>query len=189
MDIFGIIAIAFALAMDAFAVSLGVGTNGSKLDCRSMLRLAFHFGIFQGLMTFLGWLAGSTISRWIYQLDHWIAFGLLVFVGANMIRSGFDHEAEMYKNNPTKGGLMVMLSVATSIDALAVGLSFAFIQTPILLSVFVIAIVAFILTLVGLFSGYRLGQKFGKRMEIVGGVVLIGIGLRILLSHLGIIQA
>lgn len=176
--------IALGLAMDAFAVSLGVGTRRDPFDARSVYRLAFHFGIFQGLMTFLGWLAGSTVAHLITSVDHWIAFGLLLFVGVNMVRSGFNKDEESYASNPTKGGLMVMLSVATSIDALAVGISFAFVESPILLSVGVIALVAFGLSLAGLRFGRRLGTVFGKRMEIAGGLVLIGIGVRILLSHL-----
>jgi putative Mn2+ efflux pump MntP len=184
MDLFGTIIISIGLAMDAFAVSLCVGTNGAAMEKRSVLRLAFHFGLFQGLMTFLGWLAGSTISRWIAQFDHWIAFGLLLMVGVNMIRSGFNQNTESYKTNPTKGSLMVMLSVATSIDALAVGLSLALLNTSILQAALLIGIITFGLSLGGLMAGFRLGAKFGKKMEILGGSILIGIGIRILLTHL-----
>ena len=182
MDLFATIIISIGLALDAFAVSLCVGTNGAAKEKRSVLRLAFHFGLFQGLMTFLGWLAGSTISRWISQFDHWIAFGLLLFVGLNMVRSGLDPTSETYKTNPTKGGLMVMLSVATSIDALAVGLSLALLNTSILQAALLIGIITFGLSLIGLKTGCKLGMKFGKKMELFGGLILIGIGLRILFS-------
>jgi putative Mn2+ efflux pump MntP len=184
MDFIGTIIIAIGLSMDAFAVSLGVATNRTTRDNRSLIRLSFHFGLFQSLMTFLGWLAGSTIARWINLFDHWIALILLVMVGVNMIRSGINSEPKPYQNNPTKGNLMVILSFATSIDALAVGLSLALIETPILQTALIIGITTFILSIVGCLLGSRLGEKFGKRMEILGGLILIGIGLRILISHL-----
>jgi putative Mn2+ efflux pump MntP len=170
--------------MDAFAVSLGVGTSRSACDKRSIFRLSFHFGLFQGLMTFLGWLAGSTISTWIENYDHWIAFVLLAFVGVHMIRSGLDPESKSYDKNPSKGGFLVLLSVATSIDALAVGLSLAFIRSPILYPVITIGLITAGLSLFGLCAGNKLGQRFGKKMEIVGGLILVGIGIRILVSHL-----
>jgi len=176
--------IAVGLAMDAFAVSLGVGTSGRAKDGRSIFRLAFHFGFFQGLMTFIGWLAGSTIARWINQYDHWIALGLLAFVGINMIRSGLDKESKSYEQNPSKGGFLMILCVATSIDALAVGLSLAFIKLEILQPVLIIGIITSLLALIGLRIGHRLGEHFGKKMEILGGVILIGIGLRIVITHL-----
>jgi manganese efflux pump family protein len=184
MDFIGTMIIAIGLSMDAFAVSLGVGTNGTITDNRSVIRLSFHFGLFQGLMTFLGWLAGSTIARWINLFDHWIAFILLVLVGINMIRSGINSDTKSYQNNPTRGNLMVILSLATSIDALAVGLSLALIETPIVQTALLIGITTFSLSIIGCLLGYRLGEKFGKRMEMLGGLILIGIGLRILISHL-----
>jgi putative Mn2+ efflux pump MntP len=184
MDFIGTIIIAIGLSMDAFAVSLGVATNRTTRDNRSLIRLSFHFGLFQGLMTFLGWLAGSTIARWINLFDHWVVLILLVMVGVNMIRSGINSEPKPYQNNPTKGNLMVILSFATSIDALAVGLSLALIETPIVQTALIIGITTFILSIVGCLLGSRLGEKFGKRMEILGGLILIGIGLRILISHL-----
>ncbi len=170
--------------MDAFAVSLGVGTAKALPDIRSVFRLAAHFGLFQGLMTFVGWVAGSTISAWISNLDHWVAFILLTVVGVNMIRSGFNHEMDSYQKNPSKGGMMVILCVATSIDALAVGLSLGIVKTPIVLSALTIGIITFGLSLWGLKIGHSLGEKFGKRMELLGGFLLIGIGLRVLISHL-----
>ena len=184
MDFIGTLIIAIGLSMDAFAVSLGVATNGTTRDTRSLVRLSFHFGLFQGLMTFLGWLAGSTIARWINLFDHWIAFILLVLVGINMIRSGLNSDPKSYQKNPTRGNLMVILSVATSIDALAVGLSLALIDTPIIQTALVIGITTFTLSIIGCLLGYRLGEKFGKRMEMLGGLILIGIGLRILITHL-----
>jgi len=135
-------------------------------------------------MTFLGWLAGSSISRWIENFDHWVAFGLLLFVGARLIRSGFSNAEEQKTGDLSRGGLLVMVSVATSIDALAVGLGLALINVNILQASLVIGIVASALSVVGLLAGGVLGEKFGKRMEILGGLILIGIGIRILITHL-----
>ncbi len=176
--------IAVGLAMDAFAVSLGIGTAGRAQDRRAKFRLSFHFGVFQAGMTILGWLAGSTISRFISGFDHWIAMILLGYVGINMIRSGFDRDGESYCNDPSKGKTLMMLCVATSLDALAVGLSFALIGTNVLFPSLVIGVVASGLSLFGLLAGCRLGELFGKRMEIFGGLLLIGIGLRIVITHL-----
>jgi putative Mn2+ efflux pump MntP len=179
--------IAIGLAMDAFAVSIGAGTGGQVNDLRSKLRLAFHFGLFQAGMTLIGWLAGTTVQRWISNIDHWVAFGLLAYVGVNMIRSGLGKDGDEKHSNPSKGVTMVFLSVATSIDALAVGISLAMISVPILFTSLLIGVVTFGLSLFGLMAGGKLGEKFGKRMEILGGVILIVIGLRVLTSHLFLI--
>jgi putative Mn2+ efflux pump MntP len=170
--------------MDAFAVSLGVGTTQYSNVPRSRLRLAFHFGIFQAGMPVIGWLLGTTIARLIQFLDHWIALALLAYVGVNMIRSGLQIEQESHSSDPSKGKNLVVLSVATSIDALAVGLSLAMIKVAIITPALIIGIITFGLSMVGLFAGNRLGVRFGKRMEIIGGLILIGIGLRILFTHL-----
>lgn len=184
MDIFTILIVAVGLAMDAFAVSLGVGTTQDKVDRRGKFRLAFHFGLFQSLMTALGWLAGSVFARLISALDHWVALVLLLFVGINMIRSGLNPDKESYIKDPSRGSLLVILSVATSIDAAAVGLSMAMLKIDIFSPVLLIGLVTFGLSVIGLLLGKKLGEKFGKRMEIVGGVILIGIGIRILVEHL-----
>jgi manganese efflux pump family protein len=176
--------IAVGLAMDAFAVSLGIGTTGQARDARAKFRLAFHFGVFQMGMTLLGWLAGSTIASLIASVDHWVAMVLLGYVGINMIRSGANPECETYQTNPSKGRLLMMLCVATSLDALAVGLSMAMLKTSVLFPSVVIGVVASALSTVGLFAGNKLGETFGKRMEILGGLILVGIGLRILYIHL-----
>ncbi len=176
--------IAVGLAMDAFAVSLGIGTAGQANDPRAKFRLAFHFGVFQAGMTLLGWLAGSTVSRFISGIDHWIAPMLLAYVGINMIRSGFNKDGESYSSDPSRGRTLLMLCVATSLDAMAVGLSFAMLHTQVVMPSIVIGIVTSSLSLVGLLAGCRLGEWFGKRMEILGGLLLIGIGLRIAFTHL-----
>jgi putative Mn2+ efflux pump MntP len=179
--------IALGLAMDALAVSIGAGTGGRVTDLRSKLRLTFHFGIFQAGMTVLGWLAGSTIALFIRGVDHWIALVMLSYVGLNMIRSALRNKPEENPVNPSKGATMVMLSLATSIDAMAVGLSLAMLSYTIIAPAAIIGIVTFGLSTAGILGGSKLGEKFGKRMEIIGGLILIGIGLRILLGDLYLI--
>lgn len=176
--------IATGLAMDAFAVSLGIGTTGQAHDRRAKFRLAFHFGVFQAGMTLLGWLLGSTIAGYIGSIDHWVAMALLAYVGVNMIRSGLDKDGECYQSNPSKGKTLMMLCVATSLDAMAVGLGMAMIHAPVLFPSLVIGAVTSGLSVFGLLAGTQLGKTFGKRMEMLGGLILIGIGLRIVLTHI-----
>jgi putative Mn2+ efflux pump MntP len=183
MELWTSILIAVGLAMDAFAVSLGIGTGGLAQDRRSKFRLAFHFGVFQTLMTVLGWLAGATVANYINGIDHWIALALLSYVGVSMIRSGLSKKKEQVRPNPSKGGSLVMLSVATSLDAMAVGLSMAMIKTAIFFPAIVIGVVTAGLSTFGLQAGARLGEVFGKRMEIIGGLILIGIGLNVVFTH------
>lgn len=185
MDFATSMLVAVGLAMDAFAVSLGIGTTPTARLRRPVFRLSFHFGLFQGGMTLLGWLAGSTIASLIASVDHWIALGLLVYVGIQMIREGLSPcEEEDCLNDPSRGRTLVMLCVATSLDAMAVGLSLAMLKVNIYTTSLLIAVVTLGLSLAGLKGGQKLGQRFGKRMEILGGVILIGIGLRILFTHL-----
>ena len=184
MNLIEILLIAFGLAMDAFAVCLGAGTTQHISGPRPVFRLAFHFGLFQALMPVLGWLVGSTIEQWIAPVDHWIAFGLLAFVGVRMIRSGLDTEGESHATDPSRGATLIMLSVATSIDAFAVGLSLAVLGVGIILPSIIIGLVAGGMSLLGIFLGGRLGKTFGKRMEVVGGLILIAIGVRVVVSHL-----
>lgn len=176
--------VAVGLAMDAFAVSLGIGTSQVANQPRPIFRLSFHMGLFQGLMTFLGWLAGSTIANLISTVDHWVALVLLAFVGVRMIHSGLNPESELRKTDPSRGGMLMTICIATSIDAMAVGLGLAMIKTSIWAPSLVIAVVTLSLSLFGLLAGNRLGEKFGKRMEIIGGLILIAIGLRIVYTHL-----
>lgn len=184
MSLTEVLLIAVSMAMDAFAVSLGIGAARQACTPRPIFRLSFHFGLFQFFMPILGWLAGSSVANLIGGIDHWIAMGLLAFVGGRMIRSGLDPGGAPCNNDPSRGGTLVMLSIATSIDAFAIGLSLAMLRVNILYPSLVIGIVTASLSLTGLLIGHRLGETFGKRMEIVGGIVLIGIGLRVLVSHL-----
>jgi len=184
MQYFTSILIGVGLAMDAFTVSLGIGTGQQANYRRAKFRLIFHFGLFQAGMTVVGWYAGNTVAQYIRNVDHWIAMALLAYVGGNMIRSGLNPESETYFSDPSKGRILVMLSVATSIDAMAVGLSLAMLNQPWLIPAIIIGIVTWSLCAVGLLAGNKLGQKFGKRMEILGGLILIGIGLRVMITHL-----
>jgi len=183
MDFITILLIALGLAMDCFAVSLGIGCKSCDCTDRYRFRLPFHFGLFQGGMALIGWALGSTIVDYIAKIDHWVAFGLLAFVGAKMIVESFSNGEEKRPGDPSRGGFLIMLSIATSIDALAVGLSLAFMEGSIWISSLVIALVSAALSFAGLLLGGKLGDKFGKRMELLGGLILIGIGLRILLTH------
>lgn len=184
MEFITILLISIGLAMDCFAVSLGIGCTPIQKDARTIFRITFHFGFFQGLMTFLGWLAGSSIASLIERFDHWIAFALLAWVGARMIRESFTNDEKEDPCDPSRGKTLVMLSLATSIDALAIGLSLALVNGSIVLDSLLIGATSLLFSLAGLAIGKRLGCKFGKRMELVGGLVLVGIGIRVLLSHL-----
>ena len=184
MDFITITLISLGLAMDALAISLGIGTSGQIPTLRGKIRLAAHFGIFQSGMTALGWLAGDTIVQYVKEIDHWIAFFLLSYVAFNLIRSGLSEDGKAFNQDPSTGKVLVILSVATSIDAFAVGLSIAFMTVPVSMSVLMIGLVAFILSIIGLLTGIHLGVSFGKRMEIIGGLVLLGIGIRVVLTHI-----
>jgi len=184
MNFFEILLIAVSMAMDAFAVCLSVGSQGQASGRRPTFRLAFHFGLFQFLMPVIGWFAGATVVKYISAYDHWVALGLLAFVGIRMIRSGLDPNLEQQKNDPSRGWTLVLLAIATSLDALAIGFSLAVIGVTIWYPGVVIGVVTGLISWLGIFLGNRLGQKFGKRMEIIGGIILVLIGIRILLSHL-----
>ena len=181
-----LIGVAVGLAMDAFAVSIGAGLTLKTVDARQTLRLAWHFGLFQALMPIIGWLAGLSVERWIAPVDHWIAFGLLAVIGGKMIHEALkDDDEETRRGDPTKGWSLVLLSLATSIDALAVGLSLALLDVSIWWPAVVIGLVAGAFTTVGMQLGKRFGALLGRRMESVGGIVLIAIGVKILVEHLG----
>jgi len=185
MGWFSLLAVALALAMDAFAVAIVAGLTLSPLTKRHVFRLSFHFGLFQALMPLIGWTAGTAVYRYIADVDHWVAFGLLSFVGGRMIFASFQSDEEARAGrDPTSGWDLVILSVATSIDALAVGLSLAMLGLRILIPALVIGIVAGVITVLGMVLGRKIGTLWGRRVEAAGGVVLIAIGVRILLQHI-----
>ncbi len=184
MMFFEIIMIAVGLAMDASAVSLAAACCGHASDRRAVFRLSFHFGLFQFMMPVIGWYIGIRFVSLISHFDHWVAFGVLVFLGLKMIRSGFGDPECRNSTDPSRGWDLVVVSVATSIDALAVGLSLALLDVRIWYPALVIGLVTMTMSVVAILVGKRLGLLFGKKMEIVGGMVLIFVGLRILLEHL-----
>lgn len=174
-----------ALAMDALAVSLAASAS-LPAGRRPALRLAFHFGLFQALMPVLGWLAGRALADPMRAVDHWAAFGLLTWIGVRMVRQsgGGGKDEEAGRTDPSRGWTLVGLSVAVSLDALAVGLSLAFLRVEIVQPVLVIGLVTGLLAWLGARAGRRLGAAWGSRMERLGGVILVLIGLRILVTHL-----
>jgi putative Mn2+ efflux pump MntP len=183
MSFLEIILIAVGLAMDAFAVSIGAGTLSAMKELRSSIRLAFHFGLFQFLMPVLGWFLGSTIQVYVDSVDHWIAFALLSYIGIKMIYESFK-KSEEQKGNPSKGRTLIVLSVATSIDALMVGFTLAMLDVNIWYPSLMIGVITAGLSFLGIWMGKKLGMKLGKVMEVVGGLILIAMGLKILIEHL-----
>jgi putative Mn2+ efflux pump MntP len=186
MPILNILAIALALAMDAFAVAIATGVRLKRVSFRQFFRLAWHFGLFQALMPVIGWTAGLTVRDAIESYDHWIAFVLLAYVGVNMIREAFKLEKDAREQkDPTRGLTLVMLSVATSIDALAVGFSISMLKLAIWTPALVIGLVAGALTVVGLYLGKTVGaaERLSPVAELAGGVVLLVIGINILREH------
>jgi putative Mn2+ efflux pump MntP len=170
--------------MDAFAVAAAVSAGLPKTTLCHTFRLAWHFGLFQAGMPIIGWFGGRTLSSALAAMDHWIAFGLLALLGIKMIRESFAPEGRARGYDPTRGWSLVSLSVATSIDALAVGASLGLIQVSIWVPALVIGLVAFGLTGLATLIGRRAGSRLGHWAERIGGVVLVGIGTRILIQHL-----
>lgn len=183
MDAVTIILIAVGLAMDAFAVSIATGITTTQQKRKTALVMASFFGIFQMLMPLIGWSIGITFRNLIVEVDHWIAFGLLAFIGSKMIYDSTKKEA-LEKNNALRLSALLTLAIATSIDALMVGLSFAFLQIAIAVPILVIGVVTFALSYVGVIFGCAVGSLFGNKIKIVGGLILIVIGIKVLLDHL-----
>ena len=184
MNIVTIVFVAFGLAMDAFAVSIASGVAIKNLRINHAFRIALFFGLFQAVMPVIGWLAGIGLKDFICGVDHWIAFGLLSMIGCKMIYESTKLETERKKINPLNISVLLMLSIATSIDALAVGVSFAFIQMAIITPIIVIGIVTFLLSYLGTFVGNKFGHFFERKIELAGGLILIGMGTKILIEHL-----
>lgn len=179
------------LSMDAFAVAICKGLGMRKVNYKQMLLIALFFGGFQALMPLLGWLLGRQFEQYITSVDHWIAFALLVLIGANMLREarkGDDTtDAETVYDAPLPLGQLLLMAIATSIDALAVGISFAFLGVNILLAIAIIGTTTFLISAAGVFIGNRFGNRYEKRATIAGGIILILLGVKILLEHLGVI--
>ena len=187
MGVFEILFIGIGLAMDAFAVSVCKGLSMKKMSWRNASIIALYFGIFQTIMPVIGFLLGTSFSNIVESIDHWIAFVLLAVIGGKMIKESFDNESEK-ENDSIDFKTMFVLAIATSIDALAVGITFAFLKTNIWFSVAIIGIITFWISLIGVKIGNKFGDKFGNKAEFFGGIILILMGMKILLEHLEIIQ-
>ena len=183
MPSLSLLVIAFGLAMDAFAVSISSGVTLSKIRFRHALTIASFFGGFQAIMPLIGWRTGNWVRTYIAAFDHWIAFALLLLVGLRMIYESRKHGEDGTAIDPTRITVLLVLAIATSIDALAVGFSLSFLDMTIFVPVLVIGIVTFIMCFAGTYIGALSGQLLGKRVEVIGGIMLIGIGVKIVIEH------
>ncbi len=187
----GYLLVALALAADAFAVSVSSGICAVELRFRHALRAALAFGLFQALMPIAGYFAAGAFAEAIRDYDHWVVFGLLGFIGARMIHESFEvkddpacDDEEVRRHDIRSLRMVLLLAVATSIDAAAVGASYALVDAPVFVPAAVIGCVTLVLSLAGMEFGKRLGARFERGAEIAGGLVLVGLGTRILLEHL-----
>lgn len=187
MSFLEILLIGIGLSMDAFSVSVCKGLTTKKFSWKMAVTCGLWFGFFQALMPVLGYYLGVQFEQFITSVDHWIAFGLLFLIGANMIREAVWGKDDHEHNGAIDFKTMLLLAIATSIDALAVGISFACIQVKIWSSVLIIGLTTFVFSVLGVKIGNVFGSKFEKGAEIIGGAILILIGLKILLEHLGVI--
>ena len=186
MSFIFILGIAVALAMDCFAITLGMACGSRGLTLKQAVRMAAYFGGFQFVMPVIGWFAGDRLLALIRHFDHWVAFGLLALIGGRMIWESVEMSEEEKACRPgqTQGRRLLVLALATSIDALAVGLSLGVVRTGIVYPAAIIGVTSFVLTVVGAKLGPVIGRLVGKRAELVGGLILIGIGAKILVEHL-----
>lgn len=183
MGIIEMIIIGFALAMDATAVSIGKGLSVKRIEPSHVLKAGLWFGGFQALMPIIGYMLATQFAGIVVGIDHWLAFGLLLLIGLNMIREAIWGEEEG-QNNDFGIRTMTLMAIATSIDALTIGITFAFIQANIWIAATIIGIITFVLSAIGLYLGRFIGARIGSKAGILGGVVLIGIGIKILFEHL-----
>lgn len=191
MGIVELLLIGIGLSMDAFAVAICKGLNMKKINKVHCFVIALFFGGFQALMPFIGWLLGKQFEVYITSVDHWIAFVLLALIGGNMVRESMEKdEEEKGEECPQKLNVkeLFLLAIATSIDALAVGITFAFLQVRIVPAITIIGITTFVISIIGVFVGNIFGSKYKNKAELAGGIILILIGLKILLEHLGILN-
>lgn len=184
MPLIEILLLALAMAMDAFTVCLVVASTGQFQGARPAFRLSFHFGLFQFIMPVFGWLAGMEAGNIIQKYDHWVAFSLLAFVGLRMIKSALRYDEEPQRGDPSRGWTLVLLSIAVSIDALAVGFTLGLLGVSVWYPAILIGVVTGLLSLAGLSIGRQLGSRLGRPFEVIGGLLLVGIGVRIVLEHL-----
>jgi len=183
MDFITVLFIALGLSMDSLAVSVASGISIKFFKLKNVFKIAFFLAFFQGIMPLIGWSAGIGFKHYITPFDHWVAFGLLLFLGIKMIVDGYKNPDGENGCNPLKMAVLLGLSIATSIDALAVGISFAFLDISIITPILIIGITTFLVSLSGILIGIHFGKKFNLRIELIGGIILIGIGIKILLEH------
>ena len=184
MNLIIVIFIAIGLAMDAFAVAITCGINIGQQKFKSALKIALFFGSFQAFMPILGWLVGFSFLELIEDIDHWIAFGLLTLIGCRMIIESVRCEGKKGQVKELTNYVLLTLAIATSIDALAVGISFAFLDIFILIPALIIGIITFFISFTGVYIGHKLSKYFGTKMGLIGGLILILIGIKILIEHL-----
>lgn len=186
MSLLVIVGISLGLAMDAFAVAIGVSIGLRETTPRQIFRLSFHFGLFQGIMPVLGWMSGTLAAQFMMQFSHWIAFALLAFIGGRAVYNAWlgGEQETRFVRDPTRGYSLIFLSLATSMDAFVVGVSFAMMEMRVWYPAVVIGVITGLLTVAGMLFGSRLGQRFGTSMEILGGLTLILIGLKALVDGL-----
>lgn len=184
MELLTIILIGFGLTGDTLAVSITSGLSMSHIRFKQALRIAVVLAIFQALMPLLGWYLGIQIKDYIIELDHWIAFILLSLIGGKMIVESLKPEEEKKEFNPLKFNVLIGMAISTSIDALIVGVSFAFINVNIVLTIGIIWFLTFMVAMTGVLIGKKTGNLFGKKAEILGGIILIAIGAKIFIQHL-----
>lgn len=184
MNLITIFLTSVGLAMDAFAVSISGGISIKKVTLKDSLIIATFFGGFQFIMPLLGWSSGLFFRDFIISFDHWIAFGLLGLIGGKMIYESFQNDEEEEGTDFRNLSVLLTLAIATSIDALAIGLTFSVIKTPIVEASIIIGIITFLICLFGVFVGNKFGHLFEKQAETIGGIILIGIGVKILIEHL-----
>lgn len=184
MDILAVVGLAVGLSMDALSVSVANGFMIKELKFHHAFRISFFFGLFQAFMPIIGWAAGLYFLKYIESFDHWIAFSLLSFIGVKMIVESRSLDPERQEKCCTNFPTLLLMSLATSIDALAVGISFSILKMQIAFPVAVIGGLTFIICITGIYIGNRIGHIFENKLEIAGGIVLIGIGLKILIEHL-----
>lgn len=183
MDFFTIIIIALGLSADSFAISVSSGIIISKIEFSKAMKIAFFLAIFQGTMPLIGWFLGVGFSEIIKDYDHWISFILLLFVGAKMIYDDFKKDENKSRINPLKTVVLIGLAIATSIDALIVGISFGLLEYPIIISCSIIFIATLLVSLSGIYLGCRFCRLINYKLVSIAGVVIIGIGVKILLEH------
>lgn len=186
MSLLEILLISIGLAMDAFAVSICKGLSMKNMNWKKAIIVAIYFGVFQALMPVIGYFLGTAFERLVTQIDHWIAFVLLLLIGLSMLKEAFSKNPEQHNEN-IDFKTMILLAVATSIDALAVGITFAFLKVNMLLATIIIGIVTFLICIIGVKIGNKFGHKYERKAETVGGLILIFMGIKILLEHLAII--